>query len=116
MTFHAVVSGTALPPASVPKMMQQAIESMNKRTAWELLQAIYSNLLATAWKFEGGWMDWFSAVVQGFAAIFLKFWGYKKTSFVGPTMEQRLFQYFQSQGVAFAESIAMAKEIVNEIA
>ncbi|XP_037026310.1 uncharacterized protein LOC119067440 [Bradysia coprophila] len=116
MTFDDVVSGTALRPTSAPRIMQPVIQAMNRTTAHELSQAINLHLLAKAWKFEGGWMDWFSAILQGLAAIFLKLWGYKTANFAESTMEQRLFQYFQSHGLTVAESIAMAKEIVHEIA
>lgn len=116
MTFNAVVSGTALRPESAPKYMQPALIEMIKSMSFELFQAIDLNLLVKAWKFEGGWMDWFSAILQGLASIFLHAWGYKRTNIVGLSLEQRLIEYFQSQGCTVAESIAMARDIVCEVA
>lgn len=114
MTFDAVVSGSALNPESVSKIMQPAIKEINALTAREILQAINFNLLTTSWKFEGGWRGWFLNILSGLTMFVVR--GLSPGRIVGSTIEQRLLSYFQSQGYSLAESVTMAREIAYDLA
>ncbi len=114
MNFNAVISGSALNPNEAPPIMQSVIREVNNRTVEDLLQAISINSLQSAWKVEGGWSFWFYAICKGIVQAVGKFLNNNSGSSV-PEYEQRLIEYFESQGYDADKALEMAKHIVSEV-
>lgn len=119
MSFNAVVSGSALQPSAAPEIMQPMVQDLNNKTVADVLLAISSNMLTTAWQFEGGWSGWFYAVCKGIVKIIGKFISNSSALNFGSKtkdLEKRLNEYFVSQGCDSNRADEMSKYISNELA
>lgn len=113
MSFIATVSGSAADPNSVPEMMQRVIKDINVKTMAELLQAITSNWLTTAWTVDGGWQKWLYVIIKEVTEIMRRFFMLPPftDSFYSRNVEERLVEYFRSLGYDSEEASSMASKI-----
>lgn len=99
MKFNAVVSGSALEPCIVPQLMRPIIKTINYSTVAELLEAIRSNALEEPWKVNGGWNNWFYAI--------MKFVG----KLIGIHTRDKMSDLFRSLGYDSIKAFEMANAI-----
>jgi len=118
MSFDAVVSGSALPPTSVPPVMQTLIKDMNKKTVDELQRAIIIKSLTEPWKVVGGWRMWLRFVIKNMFKSFADFFSltpYLNFKSDPLSIEDRLMKYFESNGYSTNQAFSMAKDIATAL-